>query len=311
MKIQDLTNKDVIHCQTQEEATLLCNELHRLGYKWNDNEIYLNNTNWSSFGKYTCYLIDGFVLSLGICKLNQYNVIPFSDIEIEEQFPEKWYLPLIDCNDKQLKELNNWRLKQPHCEYVDNILDNHQLLLSKHPDNTYYYSNNYNFKPENWAKNYQEITIKQFYKHILKKEIMTRFPFKLTVADAAKIINVACNTWKKKLSNAWAIDLICNEVTTVNEDFYKKMRKACNPKQHIILDEVFGKDSNKIDLTNPSTFNDLKIYEADGNDETSLIAIREDNELANKSFYLNSKFNWELKRDSDDILCLVPTHKTE
>ena len=43
--------------------------------------------------------------------------------------------------------------------------------------------------------------------------------------------------------------------------------------------------------------------------DVELIARRHYEEFEGKAFYLGSEFNWELKKDSRDVLCLVPTKK--
>lgn len=32
-------------------------------------------------------------------------------------------------------------------------------------------------------------------------------------------------------------------------------------------------------------------------------------EYENKAFYLNTKFDWEIKKDNEGELCLIPTYK--
>jgi uncharacterized protein YciU (UPF0263 family) len=75
----------------------------------------------------------------------------------------------------------------------------------------------------------------------MKKE--NRFPLELDLEGARKIIDVACNDWKDKLSKKWCSLMNPDEVAIfINESFYKEMRAACNDEQHKVLDEVFGKD---------------------------------------------------------------------
>jgi len=40
-----------------------------------------------------------------------------------------------------------------------------------------------------------------------------------------------------------------------------------------------------------------------------MIAIRKESEYEDKAFYLNGDFEWEIKTDSENLLCLIPTHK--
>ena len=54
-----------------------------------------------------------------------------------------------------------------------------------------------------------------------------RFPFKLMMDDAKRIIHNACPQWQFDLSKEWASILIKGYVM-VSESYYKKMRSACN-----------------------------------------------------------------------------------
>lgn len=47
-----------------------------------------------------------------------------------------------------------------------------------------------------------------------------------------------------------------------------------------------------------------------GFDNYMFMSIRAGCEYENKAFYLNNKYNWELTRDSSNILCLIPTKKS-
>jgi hypothetical protein len=40
-----------------------------------------------------------------------------------------------------------------------------------------------------------------------------------------------------------------------------------------------------------------------------LIDVRFEHEYKDKAFYLNENYNWELKKDSVGLLCLIPTKK--
>lgn len=41
-----------------------------------------------------------------------------------------------------------------------------------------------------------------------------------------------------------------------------------------------------------------------------LLRLKTLDEYAFKGFYLNDDFNWEIKRDSKNVLCLIPTRKS-
>ena len=69
------------------------------------------------------------------------------------------------------------------------------------------------------------------------------------------------------------------------------------------------KFSNEINLRKPTTFERLSLFEEEEDSNSTLIAVRNIGDLANKSFYLNCNYNWELKTDNKDLLCLIPTKK--
>ena len=112
-------------------------------------------------------------------------------------------------------------------------------------------------------KNYELISLNK--EKIMKNRI-------LTPANATKIINVACSTWKPKLAEKWATNIVLNKDTEISEEFYQEMRKACTTDQNDLFDEIFGKDEQ---LISP---NDLAIGEAmkicDGGSYNGIIISR-------------------------------------
>lgn len=74
------------------------------------------------------------------------------------------------------------------------------------------------------------------------KRTDNRFPFVLSVANQQRIISVACDTWKEKLSTSWGPSYMLNKVVIISKYDYDAMRKACTPTQHQLFDDIFGKD---------------------------------------------------------------------
>jgi hypothetical protein len=101
------------------------------------------------------------------------------------------------------------------------------------------------FNDDHFVKPTKEEIINQFTnkKPVMKKE--KRFPFELNEKDYKKIIKAACVGWREKLVAKWGVFIAIDGYTKVTEDFYKEMREACTPEQHILFDEIFGKDEPK------------------------------------------------------------------
>lgn len=80
---------------------------------------------------------------------------------------------------------------------------------------------------------------KEFTKKFIKKENMKT----ITYEQAQSIIDIACNSWKKKLFELWGRNIIYKNNIIVEENFYKEMRCYCTKEQHELFDKIFGKDN--------------------------------------------------------------------
>lgn len=303
--MQELTSENQKFCGLRLGEKLskeVLNDWVRKG----ENVIIGNSTsfNWKKFGELNLFLKDTEISSFAlyenkiIFRVKGYNFFikasGFKAFMNNYNFPEHWYLPLIGCTKEQLEEINTWRKSQPNCtlkkdEYFYNCKT---VLLSYHPDCSYFYINHGgNFPTRIWGKDYKEITLEQFYKHILKKD-MSKFPFKIDVEQVKKIIDIACDSWKSKLAELWGKDLLLKDYALVSEELYTEMKHAASIykgiDQNKILDEIFGKES--IDLSIYPNLGLLKF--ATNGDKGSLIVTNDKN-----SFLLNSCFSWELETD--------------
>ncbi len=88
-------------------------------------------------------------------------------------------------------------------------------------------------------------------------------------------------------------------------------RKEASQSQKKVIDRIFGKEEEEINLYHETGLKGLRIFDKYGTTGSSLLSIRVNagDELHNKSFFLNPLFNWEIGKDSVGALCLVPTHK--
>lgn len=94
----------------------------------------------------------------------------------------------------------------------------------------------------------------------------------LTPANATRIINIACSTWKPKLAEKWATNIVLNKDTEISEEFYQEMRKACTTDQNDLFDEIFGKDEQLISPNNLAIGEAMKI--CDGGSYDGIIISR-------------------------------------
>ena len=81
----------------------------------------------------------------------------------------------------------------------------------------------------------------------LKNTKDNRFSFKLLPEDAQRIVKIACTTWKENLFKKWGRDIVLGTSILVSEEDYKKMRKECISVQHELFDDIFGKDTEKLE----------------------------------------------------------------
>jgi hypothetical protein len=119
--------------------------------------------------------------------------------------------------------------------------------------------------------------------------------------DLGKIHNIACPTWKTKLEKLGSRNPFSGTIELTQSEL-DEMFKAATSDQRPTLVNIFGEQSNSVDLTE---LNDIK-YEINDND---LLAVRVRGEYRDKGFYLNDGYNWEIVKDNYGILVLIPTRK--
>lgn len=73
-----------------------------------------------------------------------------------------------------------------------------------------------------------------------------RFPFAITMDKAKRIMAVVCPEWQERLGKLWGKNLLIYGYVEVSEELYKEGRKVANAKVNQVLDEIFGKDEQKI-----------------------------------------------------------------
>jgi hypothetical protein len=140
---------------------------------------------------------------------------------------------------------------------------------------------------------------------ILKGETVKQNNMKtnsISRTDLGNIYDIACNTWKTKLEKL-ALRNPFSGTIELTQSEVDEMFKAATSDQRPVLVNIFGEQSNSVDLTE---LDDIR-YEINDN---TLLAVRGFGEYKNKGFYLNDDYNWEIVKDSFDDLVLIPTRKS-
>jgi hypothetical protein len=136
---------------------------------------------------------------------------------------------------------------------------------------------------------------------ILKGETLKQNNMKtntISRTDLGNIYDIACNTWKTKLEKL-ALRNPFSGTIELTQSEVDEMFKAATSDQRPVLVNIFGEQSNSVDLTG-FKFDDC----------SSMLAVRGFGEYENKGFYLNDDYNWEIVKDSFHDLVLIPTRKS-
>jgi hypothetical protein len=83
------------------------------------------------------------------------------------------------------------------------------------------------------------------YESSYKKYIVSA-EYAITAGQAQSIINAACATWKEKLIDKWAVDILHTRDILITSEEYSEMRKACTPSQNELFDEIFLKEEKVV-----------------------------------------------------------------
>jgi hypothetical protein len=196
--------------------------------------------------------------------------------------PEMW---CIEVTNENIDVLGNWRSDGPfQQDYTMGGWYLHTPMNDK---------NGYNLQRKD--SDYTEITFEQFKTYVLKQNNMNTNTISRT--DLGKIHNIACPTWKTKLEKLGSRNPFSGTIELTQSEV-DEMFKAATPDQRPTLVNIFGEQSNSVDLTG-FKFDDC----------SSMLAVRGFGEYENKGFYLDDTFKWEIVKDNYGKLVLIPTRK--
>jgi hypothetical protein len=87
-----------------------------------------------------------------------------------------------------------------------------------------------------------------------------------------------------------------------------EMFKAATTNQKPVLEGIFGKQTREIDLSTGHVDGKV-LFDTNRNLLSALMCVRTGGTYGNKAFILDETYNWDLVRDTNGNLCLVPTRK--
>ena len=158
---------------------------------------------------------------------------------------------------------------------------------------------------------YTEISLPEFQEHVLKETPNKSQPmaktYQVKKAELEQIHTVACGEWKTRIAELTLRNPF-GQLIELTQTEVDNMFAAATESQRPVLVAVFGEPNTEIDLSS-NMFDRLLLFERNGTDMSSMISVRLSGEMQNKAFYLNSRYQWEIKPDAMGEMCLVPTRK--
>ena len=230
--------------------------------------------------------------------------------------PTKWY---IEATEENREELNSWRLKNA-TQYLlrYHFAVGHTLLSEHHSDKSCYYSDDADeVRGCDEYKDYQEITIEQF-RAITNTKPMSN-PEVKTIQIHRTLLNeyydAATTPQKEYMSKHFKLD-----GTTTDETIRGLYELACSKWKPIIKanhSECFPEESKYFDFSKHTNLHGCDSIVL-GNVAESLglcrnfiqvrISTTENND---RSFYLDRRYNWELVKENEEAMVLIPTKKVK
>lgn len=202
---------------------------------------------------------------------------------------EEIYVYVDSSNADEMKRLLV-KYDQPLGD-IDVIGGYHYLIFDEHI--VWFVDNNDNKKVQ--------ITLSQL-EGILKGDILKQNNMNtISRTDLGKIHNIACSTWKTKLEKLGSRNPFSGTIELTQSEV-DEMFKAATPDQRPTLVNIFGEQSNQIDLTELSTIR----YKINGR---CILAVRSMGDYKDKGFYLDDTFKWEIVEDNYGHPVLIPTRK--
>lgn len=219
----------------------LCSQILETGLMWG------NIPSDHSFPHFTPYIHSVFNASKTKCFTEPqegYTEVTYEDLWLAYMIPEKWY-----CIEAPITLLNRWR----RLNGVEDLRGTGgYFVLSKHGrDHSYFWGGNLSgLKRTEYYDDYKEISLGNFRtllnileqnKNSKPMESNTPTEVIIPITEFAEIVDVACDTWQKKLRSYVAENITedCRSVK-VTKDFYNQMIAASTTRDGINQADVIN-----------------------------------------------------------------------
>ena len=104
------------------------------------------------------------------------------------------------------------------------------------------------------------------------------------------MVDISCQ-WKGKLLDLWAKSIVLKLQIVVSDELLQQGRKEASQSQKEVIDRIFGKEKEEIDLWRGKGIGNIDLYFKDSSIE-SLISLGRGR---NAEFFLNPEFNWSIE----------------
>lgn len=103
--------KDVVHCETEQEAIEICNLLHKMGERWCNGRSYEKETRWHDYEDKICYNVcHGSFASIHFYSGQGMNIVKAKDI-LSPQIKENISYEIFGRTFDSLDEAQKFRQK--------------------------------------------------------------------------------------------------------------------------------------------------------------------------------------------------------
>jgi hypothetical protein len=140
------------------------------------------------------------------------------------------------------------------------------------------------------------------------KTVMLKQKLTVSITDVLEIHRIACSNWKETIAK-YLSRVDSDQEITFDQEEVDAMFKAATTSQLPKLEDIFGAQHKEYTLKDIADGKLLFKEDASRYGKAGMIEVRSVDEYKDKAFWLNYLYNWEIKRDSNGVLVLIPTPK--